>query len=62
MSFTFGTLIARNVTINSLWMQRMDSPASCASCTMPTTDKSNHSAAGTLHPHHTDTRRRHIPR
>ena len=31
--------------------QRMDSPASCAtSCAMPTTDESNHSAAGTTHP------------
>jgi len=31
--------------------ERMDSPAACASCAMPTADESNHSAAGTLHPH-----------
>ena len=32
--------------------QRMDSPISCATnCVMPTADESNHSAAGTLHPH-----------
>ena len=30
--------------------QRMDSPAACASCAVPTADESNHSAAGTLHP------------
>ena len=36
--------------------QRMDSPASCAtSCAMPIADKSNHSAAGTLHPHRSAT-------
>jgi len=34
--------------------QRMDSPAVCASCAMPTADESNHSAAGRLYPHHTD--------
>jgi len=34
--------------------QKMDSPTTCANCTMPTADKSNHSATGTLHPHHTD--------
>jgi len=34
--------------------QRMDSPAACAKCAMPTADESNHAAAGTLHPHHTD--------
>ena len=34
--------------------QIMDSPAVCASCAMPTADESNHSAAGTLHPHNTD--------
>ena len=33
-------------------MQRMDSPTACVTnCTMPTADKSNHSAAGMLHPH-----------
>jgi len=32
--------------------QRMHSPTSCATiCTMPSADESNHSAAGTLHPH-----------
>jgi len=34
--------------------QKMDSPAACASCAMPIAVESNHSAAGTLHPHHTD--------
>jgi len=34
--------------------QKMDSPAVCASCAMPTADESSHSAAGMLHPHHTD--------
>jgi len=34
--------------------QRMDSPTACASCTMPTADEANHSAASTLHSHHTD--------
>jgi len=33
--------------------QRMDSLTACASCTMPTADESNHSAAGTLHPNRT---------
>ena len=35
--------------------QRMDSPAACAIiCAMLTAEESNHSAAGTLHPHRTD--------
>jgi len=34
--------------------QRMDSPAACASCAMPTTDESNYSAASTLYPHYID--------
>ena len=38
-------------------MQRMDSPAFCGtSCAMPTADESNHSAAGTTHPHNYSTR------
>jgi len=37
------------------WWKRMDSPTGCATiCAMPTADKSNHSATGTLHPHLTD--------
>jgi len=34
--------------------QRMNPPTVCASRAMPTADKSAHSAASTLHPHHTD--------
>jgi len=34
--------------------QRMDSPIACASCTMHTAYKSNHSATIMLHPHRTD--------
>jgi len=34
--------------------QRMDSHTACASCAMLTADESSHSAASTLHPHHTD--------
>ena len=34
----------------------MDAPASCAtSCVIPTADECNHSAMGTLHPHHSAT-------
>jgi len=37
--------------------QRMNSAAVCATiCAMSTADESNHSAAGTLHPHRTDRR------
>jgi len=32
----------------------MDSPAACDSSAMAIADKCNHSAAGTLHPNHTD--------
>jgi len=32
--------------------QRMPSSAACASCAMFISDKSNYSAAGTLHPYH----------
>jgi len=32
----------------------MELPAACASCAMPTADKSSHSAAGMLHPYHID--------
>jgi len=28
----------------------VEKPVSCASCSVPTEDKSNHSAAGTIHP------------
>jgi len=35
--------------------QRMDSPTVCASCAVPTAYESNHSAMGTLHPHHSAT-------
>jgi len=39
-----------------LWQRMVDSSAACAtSCAMPTTDKSNHSATGKLHPHHSAT-------
>jgi len=34
--------------------QRMDKPACATICAMPTVDEPNHSAAGTLHIHHTD--------
>ena len=33
----------------------MDSSAVCASCLVPTADKSSKSAAGSLRPHHTAT-------
>jgi len=37
-------------------IQRMDSSAPCAtSCAIPTVDESNHSAAGSLHPHYSAT-------
>jgi len=32
-------------------LQKMDSPTVCASCAVPTADKSNHLAEGTTHPH-----------
>jgi len=35
--------------------QRMDLPAACASCAVPTADESSHSAVGTLHPHRNTT-------
>jgi len=35
--------------------QRMDSPAACASCALPTWDESNHSPADTLHRHRSAT-------
>ena len=31
---------------------KMDSPAACASCAIPSADEPNHSAAGATHPHH----------
>ena len=33
---------------------RIDSPAACASCALPTADEFNPSFAGTLYPRHTD--------
>jgi len=41
--------------------QTMHAFTACASCAMHTADKFNHSAAGTLHPHHTETQQWHIP-
>jgi len=40
--------------------QRMDSPAACASCAMPTADESNHSAADMLHLHRSATISLHV--
>jgi len=37
-------------------------PTACASCAMPTADESTPEAAGTLHPHHTNTWQWHILR
>ena len=59
MSFIFSKK-QNNVLLKVIWeeplchpfLQRMDSPASFAtSFAMPTADESNHSGAGTLHPH-----------
>jgi len=40
------------IIIIIITQQRMHSSAACASCAMSTADKSNYSAAGTLHPYH----------
>jgi len=55
MNFHGSSLVIWKETRRHFSRQRMDSPAACATIrAMPTADKSNHSAAGTLHPHCTD--------
>jgi len=46
-------VIWEELRLHPSW-HKMDSPAAYDSCEMPTADKSSYSAAGMLHPHHTD--------